>query len=128
MRPSPGAPARPIIAHLRHYGDCNAILGCSRELRKVQFQGNKISIYPDFTLLVQNARREFAPVKKLLMNSGHAYALLYPTSLRIVARGKPHIFTDPKLALKFGKKLVKEARDKERRQQEDVDHLLSDND
>ena len=42
--PPPGAPDRPTIARLLHYGDCDLILRRAQEQRDLQFQGNKISL------------------------------------------------------------------------------------
>ena len=58
----------------------------------------------------------------------HTYVLLYPAKLRVVVQGKPHLFIDPKLATKFGKKLAREARVVEQLAPENPDNPLSDND
>ena len=124
----PGTPAHPIIACLLHYGDRDSILRRAREQRNLQFQGNKLLLYPHFTMTVQAARREFLQTKKLLIQTGHTYALLYPAKLQVVVQDKPHVFTDPKLALKFCKKLAREARAAGQQAPDGLDNLLSDND
>ena len=100
--------AMPIIARVLRCGDQDAVLCQSRSLHDMQYLGNKLSIYPDFTLAVQAARREFAPAKKILASLDCIYAPLYPARLQVAAQGRSHLFVDPKLALKFSKKLTKE--------------------
>lgn len=63
-RPPPGTQARPILAKILNYRDRDTILRLAREKGTLHYQGNVISLYPDFTQAVQTARREFLPAKK----------------------------------------------------------------
>lgn len=65
---------------------------------------------------VQEARRQFAPMKKLLRELNIDYAMLYPARLRVNKQGRSHIFTDPKA-------LQKALKDKEQRHSPER-HLL----
>ncbi|KAJ1100404.1 hypothetical protein NDU88_005490 [Pleurodeles waltl] len=55
--PPPGAPLRPIRAKLMNYRDLDAALRRARELKTLQHEGVTISLYPDFTQQVQEAKR-----------------------------------------------------------------------
>ena len=54
-----------------------------------------VNLYPDFTLQVQQQRREFLEVKRALRQQELRYAMLFPAKLRVVADGKVHFFTNP---------------------------------
>lgn len=55
-RPNPGATPRPIIARLLNYRDRDTVLRAAREKGDIQYQGNSIALYQDFTQAVQMAR------------------------------------------------------------------------
>lgn len=127
-RPQPGLPPRPIIARVLNYRDRDAILRGAREKGTLHYQGNKISIYPDYTTQVQNARREFQPAKKLFQQIGTRYALIYPAKLRVSQNGKPLFFTDAKAAMNHAKKMAAEHRKNAALEKAHQEHPLSDTD
>lgn len=94
-RPRPGAPPRPIIAKLLNYRDRDAALRVARERQVLSFEGSTLSLYPDFTAQVQEARRHFVPMKRQLKEMGLEYAMLYPARLRVRKQNIDHVFTDP---------------------------------
>lgn len=103
--PVPGAAPSPIIARLLNYRDRDAILRMARDNGTIPFQGNTLAFYPDFTVAVQAARREFGMVKKQLQSKGIPYAMLYPVRPKIGLEGAFKIFTNPKAALEHVKTL-----------------------
>lgn len=94
-RPKPGAPPRPIIAKLLNYRDRDAALRVAREKQHLTYEGASISLYPDFTAKVQEARRQFSPLKKQLREMELEYAMLYPARLRVNRQERSYLFTDP---------------------------------
>lgn len=60
-----------------------------------------ISIYPDFTSAVQEARKKFMDAKQKLRELNIPYAMLYPARLKITIEGKTWIFTDSAVVQKF---------------------------
>lgn len=56
-RPIPGAPVRPILARLLNFRDRDTALGMARENGTLSLQGSTIALFPDFTAMVQEARR-----------------------------------------------------------------------
>lgn len=94
--PPPGATPCPIIAKLLNYRDRDAALRTARELKSLHYEGSTLSLFPDFTLKVQEARRQFAPVKRKLREQNIEYAMLYPARLRVCRQGKLQVFTDPR--------------------------------
>lgn len=109
-RPPEGAPPRPIIAKLLNYRDRDAALRLAREKHPLRYEGSTISLYPDFTIRVQEARKQFAPLKKQLKDMGVDYAMLYPARLRVNRQGRSHIFTDVSLLRKSIKNWAKDHR------------------
>lgn len=110
-RPLPGAPPRPMIVKLLNHRD--AALMRARELGELQYEGSAISLYLDFTMKVQEARRQFSSLKRQLHDQNIEYAMLFPARLRVTLNGKARIFSDPKSlqkALKdFSKKVERDA-------------------
>ena len=94
-RPPTGAPPRPIIAKILNYKDRDAILRQARELGSIAYENSKILIFPDYTLQVQKARRNFETVKSKLRTMGLQYRLMFPAKLKVLHNGKSHFFSTP---------------------------------
>ncbi|KAJ1201135.1 hypothetical protein NDU88_004950 [Pleurodeles waltl] len=77
----PGAPPRPLIASLLNNRAWDAALRRARELKTLQYEGMVVSLYPDFTLQVQEVRRQFIAGKKQLRELRLEYRMLYPAKL-----------------------------------------------
>ncbi|KAJ1197607.1 hypothetical protein NDU88_001463 [Pleurodeles waltl] len=86
--PRPGAPPRAIIARLLNHRDRDCVLRAARHSDKAVFENGKISIYPDYTNIVQNSRKISLEVKAKLRAMNIRYMLLYPARLK-AALGKP---------------------------------------
>ena len=97
-RPAPGSPPRPLLAKLFHYRDRDAVLRAARVRGDLEFEGNRIMIFPDYTLAVQHQRSTFQAVKKRLRDLGLKYSLLFPAKLRVVFNGKTQFFDEPAAA------------------------------
>lgn len=100
-RPKPGLPPRPIIARLLNFRDRDTALRLAREKGDLNWQGSKISMFPDFTEMVQEACRKYTGVKATLQNLGLKYGMLYPARLRVEINGRPRIFDSPAAVLEF---------------------------
>lgn len=127
-KPPPGATPRPILVRVLNYRDRDIILRSAREKDALQYQGNTIAIYLDFTVQVQAARREFLPAKKIFQQIGTKYALLYPAKLKILGLGKPQIFTDAKAALTYAKQMAREQKKQVATKESLLESRMSDND
>ncbi|KAJ1203806.1 hypothetical protein NDU88_007587 [Pleurodeles waltl] len=82
-RPPSGAPPHPIKARLLNYRDRDVALHRAREQKTLQYEGMTVSMYPDFALRVQEARRHFTAGKKQLRDLHLEYRILYPVKLRV---------------------------------------------
>ncbi|KAJ1082984.1 hypothetical protein NDU88_003145 [Pleurodeles waltl] len=102
--PPPGAPPCPIIARLLNYRDRDAALRHPRELKTLQYEGMTVSLHPDSTLQVQEARRQFITGKKQLRDLHLEYRMLYPANLRVEVDGSLLFFTDHKKLDQFVKR------------------------
>ncbi|KAJ1091367.1 hypothetical protein NDU88_004494 [Pleurodeles waltl] len=60
-----------------------------------------VSLYPDFTLPVQEARQQFIAGKKQPRDLQLEYHMLYSAKLRVEVGGKPLFFTDHIKLAKF---------------------------
>ena len=98
---SDGRP-RVIIAKMHHDQDCMDILKRARERAPLRLGGEQISIYPDFTTNVAQARAAFNDVKKTLRGrQGVRYGLLFPAKLRITFNGEDRLFLKPAEAMDY---------------------------
>lgn len=113
-KPPAGAPPRPIVARFLNYRDRDLILRLARERQSIQHQGSNLAFYPDFTVTVQNARKEFHPAKQKLRELGVEYAMLYPARLRVTNEGRTAILTTPRAAQDYIKKLKAQRKEKKR--------------
>lgn len=104
-QPPPGTTPRPIVARLLNYRDRDQVLRLAQEKQAVLHGGNKLEFYPDYTMAVQLARKEFNPAKQKLRELGVAYTMQYPAKLRVVQDGRTHFCTTPKAAMELVKKL-----------------------
>ncbi|KAL6481163.1 hypothetical protein MHYP_G00092430 [Metynnis hypsauchen] len=71
------------------------------EKGQLQFQGNRIHIYPDFSADVARRRAAFTAVKPKLREASIEYGLLFPARLRINHNGVKHVFESPQQVTVF---------------------------
>lgn len=74
-RPPPGAPPRPLVVRILNYRDRDTILRLAREKGTITHQSNTLEFYPDHTVAVQQARKEFASVKAKLRDLNISYSM-----------------------------------------------------
>lgn len=84
-----------MIVKVLHFRDRENILRGARTGPGMTSDGNRISIYPDFSAATQKQRASFQPIKKRLRDLNLIYSMLYPAKLRIVENGKTYFFTNP---------------------------------
>ncbi|KAJ1089624.1 hypothetical protein NDU88_002773 [Pleurodeles waltl] len=77
------------------------MLRLGREMHPLKFKGNEISIYPDFTIAVQEALKKYTTVKQKLKQAKIPYAMLYPARLQIMHKAKDIIFATPQQASEY---------------------------
>lgn len=103
----PGGKPRVIVAKLHYYQDCVEVLRRARNQAPLQWNGNPISIFPDYTASVAKARAAFTDVRNLLREQrGVRYGLLFPARLRITHNGADKEFLDPDKAMAHVKKYI----------------------
>ncbi|XP_056414581.1 small muscular protein isoform X1 [Hyla sarda] len=90
--PPPGGPPRTILIKLYTSQDRDTILRRAREVRDLQYNGQNIFVYPDFSWETQRKRASFREIKRQLKNAGVPFSLLFPTRLRVEHKGKVIIF------------------------------------
>ncbi|KAJ1085067.1 hypothetical protein NDU88_005200 [Pleurodeles waltl] len=100
-----------MIARVLNYRDRDVVLRLAREKGVIQYQRNATAFFPDFTLALQQARKEFALAKKKLQNLRISYTMMYPVKLCIEYRGKTKILTTPQAAHAYIKTLASPRRD-----------------
>uniref|UniRef100_A0AAZ1Y5A5 Uncharacterized protein n=1 Tax=Oreochromis aureus TaxID=47969 RepID=A0AAZ1Y5A5_OREAU len=103
LRPKPAAGQRPraIIAKLHHEKDMWHVLRLARQRAPLSCDGERLSIFPDYTVEVLAQRMAFNTVRKKLCASGATCSLRYPTQLRVVHNNITNTFKSPAEAERF---------------------------
>uniref|UniRef100_H2ZWA1 L1 transposable element RRM domain-containing protein n=1 Tax=Latimeria chalumnae TaxID=7897 RepID=H2ZWA1_LATCH len=110
LAPRPGADQRPrpfIVKFLR-YQTKEMIIQKVREKGPLNWEGNKILIFPDLSKELQEKRRGFLEVKKQLRDREIRYGLFYPAILKVTWERKDYSFNSPKDAQAFLEKIDQE--------------------
>lgn len=100
----PGGKPRVIIAKLHYYQECAEVLRRAHTRGSLRYNGDQITVFPDYTASVAKARAAFTEVRKLLRDrQGVRFGLLFPARLRITYEGADKQFTDPEKAMAYVK-------------------------
>lgn len=86
---------RPVIAKYLHWAVKEKILRAFRQNRDIQIGGNKILIFQDFSALVTQKRKAFAPVCQVLAQRNIRFQLIYPARLKMWDGPRPTMFETP---------------------------------
>ncbi|KAI3370726.1 hypothetical protein L3Q82_007105 [Scortum barcoo] len=98
---------RVIIAKLHYHQECVEILRRARSRAPLHFNGEPVTIFPDYTVSVARARAAFTEIRGLLRGrEGVRYGLLFPARLRITHGSEDKEFTDPGKAMDYVKKKI----------------------
>uniref|UniRef100_H3B4C4 L1 transposable element RRM domain-containing protein n=1 Tax=Latimeria chalumnae TaxID=7897 RepID=H3B4C4_LATCH len=91
LMPAPGQRPRPLVVKFLHFPMKELLLKAAQELGKVDWDGHNI-VFSDLLKALQDRRRLFLPVKKILHDKNIKYGLFYPATLRITHNGKTSLF------------------------------------
>lgn len=102
LRPPPAAGAKPraIIARVHFFREKERILRLRRD-RQLEYKGNKVLIFPDYTPEVMRQRREFTDTLRMLRELKVEHSLLFPARLRVKHRDRFKVFSTPSEAMTF---------------------------
>lgn len=87
VRQSDRTSPRPIMIKLLNFQDKVKILWIAREKKKLDYNGTRIDIYPDFSVDLMKRHRSADPVKHKLREL-MKYFLRYPCTLCVFVDGK----------------------------------------
>ena len=103
----PGGKPQAIVAKLHHFQDCVEVLSRARTRAPLCYNGETVSIFPDYTARVAKARAAFTEVRKLLHNRQNVqFGILFPARLRITYNGEEKEVTDAEKAMTYVKKHI----------------------
>ncbi len=91
VRQSGRASLRPVMVKLLNFQDKLKILRIARE-KKLEYNGTRVYIYPDFSADLIKRCRSFDPVKRKLRELNIKYFLRYPCTLCVLVDGKQQRF------------------------------------
>uniref|UniRef100_H3AK90 L1 transposable element RRM domain-containing protein n=1 Tax=Latimeria chalumnae TaxID=7897 RepID=H3AK90_LATCH len=100
-RPAAGQWPRPFIVQFLRFLVKEVVIRKAREVEVLDWEGNKIFIFPNLSRELQEKRKKIMEVKKRLRDIGVKYGLFYPAILRITMEGKDYSFNTPGEAHNF---------------------------
>ena len=99
-KPPEGSRPRMIIARVHRTQEKEKIRRLGRQ-SPMEYEGNRILIFPDYTAEVMEQRRGFREVLQLLREKGVRHSLRFPARLHIHHQGQVKAFDDPDEAKTF---------------------------
>ncbi|XP_060095961.1 protein ABHD14A-like isoform X2 [Heteronotia binoei] len=93
------------LSDLRHR---QRILKASQAFQSADFQGHKISFFPDLSPVTYARRKHFVALRQLFLKEGVWAYVLYPAKLKVMHQGKNYIFKDHVLASQLLDRIRKE--------------------
>ncbi|KAI2661168.1 LINE-1 type transposase domain-containing protein 1 [Labeo rohita] len=100
-RPNPEDRPMPILVRFLRSGDHDTVLRAAWEKGEIQYEGNRILIFPDFARVTQLKREKFREGRRALHAQGVKFAMMYPATLRIETSEGYKRFVCPKEAFKY---------------------------
>lgn len=83
------------MAKLLNFREKQKVLQLAREHKEVYYNNRRIHFFPDFSVELQNARKAYTDVKRMLRDREIEYSFAYPSKLRILHMGKAKTFSTP---------------------------------
>lgn len=98
---------RVIIAKLHYDVDAAEILRKARDKAPLYYNGQRVSIFPDYTANVAKARAAFTDVRKILRGQKEIrYGLFFPARFRITYQEATQEFVDHRKAMAYAKSIL----------------------
>uniref|UniRef100_H3B0P4 L1 transposable element RRM domain-containing protein n=1 Tax=Latimeria chalumnae TaxID=7897 RepID=H3B0P4_LATCH len=93
-KPVDGQRPHPFIVKFLRYPVREQILTAVRSMGSLEWNGNKIMVFPDLSRELMECRRKFMLVKKILREKGLKYDLFYPVTLKLTCNGETRSFME----------------------------------
>ena len=103
MAPTPNEnqPPRPVMVRFLRQAAREQVLKAVRERRGLEWEGLRLSVFPDMSRELAERRKTFTAAKKTLQQLNLRYTLAHPATLRFTWKGKHLSFTSAKEAERF---------------------------
>lgn len=108
-KPKENERPRPIIAKIHNDKDVRDIFRLSRLHAPLKYNGERVSIYPDYTSEVAAQRQAFNTVRRRLTEAGAKCTLRFPAKLNVVYNNTVNVFETPAAAERFAETLADKA-------------------
>ena len=95
-KPAKGGPPRPFIVRLHYPQTRDLILKLANQKFPLNFNGARVSFYPDLTLEVRNQQKEFDEVRNKCRAANIRYGFLFPARFKVTVEGSTRTFDNPK--------------------------------
>ncbi|TNN75584.1 LINE-1 type transposase domain-containing protein 1 [Liparis tanakae] len=86
---------RAILVKFRWLADRDRVMRAARKKKTLQFEENRVMLFPDLSAEIQQQRRMFDGMKTRLHNLNIEFGLQFPAKMRIYHKGKTLTFLTP---------------------------------
>lgn len=97
-KPAKGGPPRPFIVRLHYPHTRDLILKLASQKFPLNYNGARVSFYPDLTLEVRNQRKEYDEVRNKCRAANIRYGFLFPARFKVTVEGSTRTFDNAKEA------------------------------
>lgn len=94
-KPNLKPPPRAILVKFRWLADRDRVMNAARKKKTLQFEENRVMLFPDLSAEIQQQRRMFDGVKTRLHKLDIEFGLQFPAKMRIYHKGKMLTFLTP---------------------------------
>lgn len=99
--PNEDQPPRPVLVRFLRQSAREKVLKAVRIKRGLEWEGARLSVFPDMSRELAEKRKTYTAAKKTLQQLNVRYTLAHPATLRFTWKGKNRSFTSAKEAEKF---------------------------
>lgn len=99
--PSEDQPPRPVLIRFLRQSAREKVLKAVRVKRGLEWEGLRLSIFPDMSRELAERRKTFTAARKTLQQLDVRYTLAYPATLRFTWKVENRSFTSTKEAEKY---------------------------
>lgn len=99
--PNEDQPPRPVLVRFLRQSVRKKVLKAVRSKQGLEWEGARLSVFPDMSRELAERRKTFTTTKKTLQQLNVRYTLVHPATLRFTWKGKNWSFMSTKEAEKF---------------------------
>lgn len=94
-------PPKPVLVRFLRQSARDKVITAAKVKRGFEWEGSRVSVFPDMTKELVEKRKAFTTVKRKLQQHNTRYTLAFPATLKVRWKGRNLSFTSAAAAEKF---------------------------